>query len=236
LEEAQKAIRALHSRVESGQKDAWEGLANVSLDVKRSMLQALNTDATLGGSIRRKLEETLRGELREHKRIKEKPKGDFVKLLITHRGWNAAEVRKILREPEVCKAHPNPTAAERIWVCERNVPPIGSWLLNYTAMENEELRLDKRVELDTWDREEEGKATEDQKVCWDCGCFRMVTEAARDDVWKGHLCTSEVRKFRSPLVRALLLKGHAFKFEQGEETLLSELNRGLEGYINYKVR
>jgi hypothetical protein len=37
-------------------------------------------------------------------------------------------------------------------------------------------------------------------------------------------------------VRALLLKGHAFKFEQGEKTLLKELVRGLDGYIQYKTR
>ena len=52
----------------------------------------------------------------------------------------------------------------------------------------------------------------------------------------GHVCTTEVRRFRSPLLRALLLKGHAYKAECGEETLLKELSLGLDGYIYYKVR
>ena len=52
----------------------------------------------------------------------------------------------------------------------------------------------------------------------------------------GHVCTTEVRRFRSPLLRALLLKGHAYKAECGEETLLKELSLGLDGYINFKTR
>ena len=89
----------------------------------------------------------MRDELKRHKVLKKRPKGDFVKLLITHKGWNAAEVRKIIREPAVCKVHPDPASAERIWVCERNVPPIGSWLLKYTALEDEDLTEAKRAEL-----------------------------------------------------------------------------------------
>ena len=87
----------------------------------------------------------MREELRQFKAIKEKPRGDFVKLLITHEGWNAAEVRKVIRDPEVCRVHPHPTEAERIWVCERNVPPIGSWLLNYTAMEDQSPLFQERA-------------------------------------------------------------------------------------------
>lgn len=49
------------------------------------------------------------------------------------------------------------------------------------------------------------------------------------DVWKGHPCTSNVRKFKSPLVRPLLLKGHAFKVHEGEESLSRELHAGLKG-------
>jgi hypothetical protein len=63
-----------------------------------------------------------------------------------------------------------------------------------------------------------------------------VTSAGDEDVWRGNICTADVRKFNSPLVRALLLKGHAFKLEEGEETLLKELVLGLDGYIQYKTK
>ena len=45
-----------------------------------------------------------------------------------------------------------------------------------------------------------------------------------------------MRKFNSSLVRGLLLKGHAYKLEQGAETLLQELDVGLTGYIQYKTK
>ena len=84
-------------------------MEQVSLDQMKGMLQALNSDGELGGGIRRKLERRLREEVRQFRSAKKKPKGDFIKLLITHRGWNAVEVRKILREPEVCRSHPHPS-------------------------------------------------------------------------------------------------------------------------------
>lgn len=58
----------------------------------------------------------------------------------------------------------------------------------------------------------------------------------RGPVWKGHVCTIDVRKFKSPLVRALLLKGHAFKVEEGEESLLRELYAGLMGTLRSRKR
>ena len=157
-------------------------------------------------------------------------------MLITHKGWNAADVRSIMREPEVCRTHPDPTAAERLWVCERNVPPIGSWLLNYTAMEDEDLAADQRAAMERWEVEEGGKEVTAQRRDTTCGCFQAVVNPGDGDIWKGHICTADTRKFNSPLVRSLLLKGHAFKMEQGEETLLQELNTGLDGHIHYKTR
>jgi hypothetical protein len=201
------------------------------------MLQALNAYPDLGeASQRRALERELRGGLRQHKKAKKKPKGDFIKLLITHKGWNAARIRSILREPDVCRAHPCPAEAEMLWVCERNVPPMGSWLLSYTAMEDAELEVVTQRRLDQWDEREGGK--EEEAQVWDrtCACFAAVAGVGRGDVWKGHVCTANERRFRSPTVRALLRKGHAFKFEEGEETLLVELEAGLDGYVSYKTR
>ena len=102
MAEGRQQVQALSHQVDGGAENAWEELTKVPLDSKRQMLQALNMDPHLGGSLRHKLERLLREDLRQHKSMKKKPKGDFVKLLLTHKGWNATEVRSIIREPEVC--------------------------------------------------------------------------------------------------------------------------------------
>ena len=200
------------------------------------MLQALSVDTTLGGPVRQKMERRLREVIRQSKELKKRPPGDFVKLLITHRGWNAAEVRKVIREPDVCRAHPDPTSAERIWVCERNVPPIGSWLLNYVAVEDEDLQELQRAALEHWEQRNAEVNPESQEFDTTCNCYTTVVAYSRKDVWRGYICTADIRKFKSPLVRALLLKGHAFKLEQSAESLLQELVVGLDGYIRYKTK
>ena len=109
-------------------------------------------------------------------------------------------------------------------------------MLNYTAMEDEDLDDAKQAELEEW---EQGEGNRDPAQQWRdarCACFGAVEKVGEEDVWKGHICTSDLRKYRSPLVRALLQKGHAFKIEKGEETLLEELCLGLDGYINYKTK
>lgn len=143
-----KELVALHcKRIEEQGEQGWRMLKQALPEEKREMLQALHTDPREGGTKRQAMERVLREELRKHKEAKRRPRGDFVKLLITHRGWNATRVRQILRDPAVCREHPEPAAAEQIWVCERNVPPIGSWLLNHTRVEDEDLKEGVRRQL-----------------------------------------------------------------------------------------
>ena len=159
IQEGKAQVIEFCRRIQTGDEAAWEALKHVPLDMQRQMLQAMNTDGCLGGKLRQKMEHQMREHLRQHKEAKKMPPGDFVKLLLTHKGWNAADVRSIIREPEVCKVHPDPTAAERIWVCERNVPPIGSWLLNYTAMEDQELTVFELAAIVEWEEKEVQKLT-----------------------------------------------------------------------------
>ena len=236
LEEGKAQVIELCRRIQAGDETGWEDLKKIPLDMQRQMLQAMNMDGCLGGKLRQKMEHQMREHLRQHKAAKKMPAGDFVKLLLTHKGWNAADVRNILREPEVCRVHPDPTAAERIWVCERNVPPIGSWLLNYTAMEDQDLTVGETAALVEWDDRERNRTTDEQWRDARCPCHASILCSGPEDVWKGHVCTSDVRKFKSPLVRALLLKGHAFKLENNEESLLQEIRIGLDGYITYKTK
>ena len=236
LQEGKARVVEICRRLQAGDEMVWTDLDKIPLDLQRQMLQALNVEVQLGGKWRHKLEHQMREHLRQHKIVKKMPDGDFVKLLLTHQGWNASDVRSIIREPEVCKLHPDPTAAERIWVCERNVAPIGSWLLNYTAMEDQDLTPTEVGALEEWEEGEGNKAPEEQWKDVRCHCHETIVFPEFEDVWKGHVCTSDVRKFKSPLVRALLVKGHAFKSEKSEETLLQEIRVGLDGYIKYKTK
>ena len=228
---------ALHSKaIEEQGEQGWAALKKALPEEKREMLQAFHADPKLGGARRGAMERLLREELRKQKEAKKRPKGDFVKLLITHRGWNAAKVRQILRDPAVCREHPEPAAAEQIWVCERNIPPIGSWLLNYTKLEDEELSEEKRKTMEAWDNEYASKAESEQPIDPKCACRKWMANPGASDYWKGHICTADVHKFQSPFLRALLRKGHAFKYEMAEETLVKEVAKGLDGYIQYKCK
>ena len=116
------------------------------------------------------------------------------------------------------------------------MPPIGSWLLNYTAMEDEDLTKEQKLALENWEKSEGGKEPEEQHWVRDCPCFSAIVMGEKHDVWKGHICTSDLAKFASPVVRALLLKGHAYKLEQSAESLMTEVLAGLEGYVAYKAK
>ena len=223
-------VNQLAQEIRDKGEEGWEVLKKTLQEEKKEMLQALHADPSLAVDLRGKMERLLREDVFRHKKSKKKPKGDFVKFLITHRGWNASRVRQILRERAVCREHRNPMEAEMIWVCERNVPPIGSWLLSHTQVQ------DKRAELEQWDQEHGTKEEKEQPAEKSCGCFHWIPGTTGADIWRGHACTSRVERFQSPFLRALLHKGHAFKAGKGEESLMSELTKGLEGYIDYKCK
>ncbi len=90
--EAADLIRDISSRVQANSEEGWKVISSLSLDVIRQMLQALSLDTTVGEPVKQKMEWRLREVVRQSKELKKRPPGDFVKLLITHRGWNAAEV------------------------------------------------------------------------------------------------------------------------------------------------
>ena len=58
-EEVKKRVLAWTSKLAQNDDLVWTELLEVSIDDKRLMLQALITEATLGGHFRRKLEEVL---------------------------------------------------------------------------------------------------------------------------------------------------------------------------------
>ena len=41
-----------------------------------------------------------------------------------------------------------------------------------------------------------------------CSCMDHVQNVQAEDLWKGHLCTVEMRRVKSPLLRAAMRKGH----------------------------
>ena len=103
-------------------------------------------------------------------------------------------------------------------------------------MEDEDISAEKKAHLDEWEQANAQKEAKEQTQDTACGCFSTLINPTADDVWRGHVCTTDLKKFNSPLVRALLLKGHAYKQEQKDESLLRELIIGLDGYIQYKTK
>ena len=63
--------------------------------------------------------------------------------------------------------------------------------------------------------------------------MKHVSGITPQDTWKGHLCTVEMRRLKSPTIRAALRKGHKFKIDLGMESLRTEVELGLEKYISH---
>ena len=94
----------------------------------KKFLQVIYGDGVTGQDVQQ-LEVALRTKINTQKEEKRKPMGDYIKLLITHKAWGKVRIRDVLRDPEVVHRHPEPEVAETMWVCEKNVPPISTWLL-----------------------------------------------------------------------------------------------------------
>ena len=144
-----------------------------------------------------------------------------------------ANLRNLLRQEDVKKLHPVPGDAAQLWVCEQNVHPIGSWVLNYSKVADEELGEEIRKRMEAWDS---CHVEDSVEIDVECECFRELSVCCTGDVWKGHVCTVEVGNIRSAVVRAALRKGHKFKVEEGPETVCVEVQKGLERYIHFWLK
>ena len=80
---------------------------------------------------------------------------------------------------------------------------------------------------------EEDLPEEEEGVQADCRCLRYVRGVTPQDVWKGHLCTVEMRRLKCPLLRAAMRKGHTFKLDLGADSARTEIQRGLVKYLNH---
>ena len=87
----------------------------------------------------KELDNHLRLRMEELKVARKKPNGDFFKVRVTNSLLGVANLRNLLRQEDVKKLHPVPGDAAQLWVCEQNVHPIGSWVLNYSKVADEEL-------------------------------------------------------------------------------------------------
>ena len=224
--------RLLHTEGER----AWKEVKRTAVERCRAMLQALEQHKKLGGEWRGRIQAALQREVMAHKKKKSMPDGDFIKLLISHPGWSRARVRDILREPAVVRLHPIPKEGERLWVCERNVSPVGAAMLNYVALEDEDWTDQQKAEIEEWQAQHGHTPEGEQPWATSCECFKHFINLTNEDVWRGHVCLWNLEKFRDPAVRELWKKGHKFKLPMADETLHTEIAEGLEGYIDYMRR
>jgi hypothetical protein len=115
-------IRGLTSRLEGGAviKDVIRTLGTARM---KELLQHMYMSKEPRRGHRERLEQAMRTAVQLEKKKRVKPKGDFVKVLITSSAARGLKLGTILRAPAVTQLHPAPEEAEQIWVCERNVPP-----------------------------------------------------------------------------------------------------------------
>jgi hypothetical protein len=65
-------------------------------------------------------------------------------------------------------------------------------------MERECLQSQDKQRLGEWDDRYGAKDAKDQIWETHCGCFKAVRNPGKEDVWKGHICTTDISKFESP--------------------------------------
>ena len=128
----------------------------------------------------------------------------------------------ILRTPCISQKHPIPQEAEQLWICEGNVAPLSQVLINV-----------QKVADETPDPGEVVREGNEDGIVTACSCMSQVRDITPEATWKGHLCTAEMRRFKSPIIRAALRKGHKFKINLGVESLRTKIEEGLSKYINY---
>ena len=98
------------------------------------------------------LERALRVMVNNHKNHKKKPEGDYIKLVVTHKALGVVRIRDMLRDPKLVERHPQKELTENMWVCEKNLPPVATWLLNYREVDKEEdLTEDQMEAFRRWD-------------------------------------------------------------------------------------
>ena len=199
-----------------------EIVRELSLEEKKAILQHLYMSKESIRGPRSRLEMALRAAVHAERQKRKKPDGDFVKVLIASSVARSLRLGSILITPCISQKHPIPEEAEQLWICERNVAPLSQVLINV-----------QKVADETPDPGEEVREGNEDDIVTACSCMSQVRDVTPEDTWKGHLCTAEMRRFKSPIIRAALRKGHKFKVDLGVESLRTEIDEGLSKYINY---
>ena len=98
-----------------------------------------------------------------------------------------------------------------------------------------ELKKEDRKESETWEEINKGKTENSQEKVNNCPCFKYVNVPNKEDVWQGHVCCTNPDRLKDPLTRSLFHKGHTFNLPKNEDSLLQEVNEGLNGYIQWWI-
>ena len=144
-------------------------------------------------------------------------------------------MRDVLGDPEVVERHPQREVAKTMWVCEKIVPPIATWLLNYTDIDKEEglTEEEKRVFVE-WDEQFGHLNEEEQPWVASCNCSKHVLYPRKEEVGRGHVVVIENGGFNSPILEAVGKK--AYKQQEPEWKVHHHPEEGLAEYVEYKVR
>jgi hypothetical protein len=154
------------------------------------------------------------------RRRKEPPSRQFLKMRFTNNSARDLNLRPVLRDPTVYHLHPEPECAAAIMVSESFDPQIQGFLFNYT-----EAALQLVPE----------QALSDDLL--NCLCRSSFTHTSHLDLGpSGHVCTFDTTNLKWGYLSSLTARGKKFRLPASSDTVLQELNKGLEDYVTWSTK
>ena len=137
---------------------------------------------------------------------KEVPERHFLKFRFSNNGARHLDLRRVLRDEQVYKLHPNPEVAAAIMVSDFFAPQWQAWICNY-AQVAEELDLEA-ARADSL----EG-----------CQCRKALRRSEPEAFCDGHVVSNDSALLRWPFLQTLAAKGKKFRLEGPPDSVLSDL-------------
>jgi hypothetical protein len=163
-----------------------------------------------------KIEETIReinGTCRGFKRNKESSFLNFIKVVHSHELITAANLRSVLRHPEVMAIY-----NANLQICDKQAAPLGRTLCNFT-----EVACQVKSSMSLPDHST-------------CSCRNNPLLHKTDDLADGHVVTADPMAIKDLEIRKLFMYGSKFRHNMSTDTIMESLALGLDDYIAKTLR
>jgi hypothetical protein len=145
------------------------------------------------------------------------PSRQFLKMKFTSNSARDLLIRSVLRDPAIYHLHPEPDSAAAIMVSESFDPQIQGFLFNYTEAAQQ---LNPEQAL-----------SDDLTHCQCRSCFTHLNPAHLGP--SGHTCTFDTSNLKWGYLSSLTLRGKKFRLPASSDSVLRELDKGLEDYVQW---